>query len=206
VSGWDSLSWEAKRGAVLSQALFLCEICDDEPATDVDHIWPRSLGGSDQRKNLRAACGPCNKSKGNRIYGDDINRDPTLAVMGVVHHRREALSHIIAACKWSAVAQLVGLHGMDTSEAEDALLALNLTDIPMETLWALVDHERERLVALVAPAAPEPTVVEVNDGDTEKCIYGCGASVMPSYATGPKGHYTTHAENGDVRMVPDGAS
>lgn len=37
------------------------------PATDVDHIWPRRLGGEDHVNNLRAACGTCNKAKGDRV-------------------------------------------------------------------------------------------------------------------------------------------
>ena len=208
MSGWDSLSWEAKRGAVLAQALFVCEICEEADAKDVDHIWPRSLGGTDQRKNLRAACGPCNKSKGNRIYGEDIDRDPTLAVMGVVHHRREALAHSIQASKWAAVAYLVARHGMSTSDAEDAVLAQNLSDISRETLWALVQDERERLVRLTTSTLMESTTtfVEVARSESEECVYGCGISVVPSYAEGPNGHYTRHRENGDSLRLPEVSS
>lgn len=40
----------------------------DKKALTLDHIIPRSKGGSDKRKNLVTACQPCNQRKGNRIY------------------------------------------------------------------------------------------------------------------------------------------
>lgn len=61
--GWDSLSWEAKRGAVLAEADFICEKCH-ESAGEVDHIWPRAEGGGDDRENLQALCRGCNARKG----------------------------------------------------------------------------------------------------------------------------------------------
>ena len=33
-----------------------------------DHIFPRSLGGSDDLDNLRLLCRPCNSKKGARVY------------------------------------------------------------------------------------------------------------------------------------------
>lgn len=37
------------------------------PATEVDHIVPRSKDGWNVAGNLRAACGPCNRRKGARL-------------------------------------------------------------------------------------------------------------------------------------------
>jgi 5-methylcytosine-specific restriction protein A len=37
-----------------------------EPATDVDHVVPRSLGGSDEPSNLQSLCGPHHRSKTGR--------------------------------------------------------------------------------------------------------------------------------------------
>lgn len=39
-----------------------CVYCRDEP-TDVDHIFPKSRGGSDDRDNLAPACDRCNTDK-----------------------------------------------------------------------------------------------------------------------------------------------
>lgn len=38
-------------------------------ADSVDHILARSRGGSDALGNLVAACGTCNKSKGDSLVG-----------------------------------------------------------------------------------------------------------------------------------------
>ena len=42
-----------------------CWMCEG-PASQIDHIVPRSRGGSDQRSNLRLACSACNVSR-NRV-------------------------------------------------------------------------------------------------------------------------------------------
>lgn len=42
-----------------------CAYCGGE-ATQVDHIVPVALGGTDDRRNLAPACGRCNVEKGNR--------------------------------------------------------------------------------------------------------------------------------------------
>jgi hypothetical protein len=49
------------------------------PATSADHIVPRSLGGSDEPDNLRAACLPCQLRQGGHLRG----RAGTVAVK---HH------------------------------------------------------------------------------------------------------------------------
>lgn len=59
--------WPTVRAWVLERDGHLCQICHQRPASDVDHIWPRRLGGTDHIDNLRAACGPCNKAKGDRV-------------------------------------------------------------------------------------------------------------------------------------------
>ena len=48
----------------------MCPLCAGELPEDyaevhVDHITPRSLGGTDDFDNLQATCGFCNMSKGN---------------------------------------------------------------------------------------------------------------------------------------------
>lgn len=55
--------WPSIRRWVLERDGRLCQVCRISEASDVDHIWPRRLGGRDHISNLRAACGPCNKAK-----------------------------------------------------------------------------------------------------------------------------------------------
>ena len=44
----------------------LCGVTNKEMAMDVDHIKPRSRGGSNERSNLQALCTRCNRSKRDR--------------------------------------------------------------------------------------------------------------------------------------------
>lgn len=54
-----------------------CAYCDREnvPLT-IDHIHPRSRGGSDRVSNLTLACVPCNQKKSNRDVADFLASDP----------------------------------------------------------------------------------------------------------------------------------
>lgn len=59
-------TYEAIRRYVLEQEP-VCRICNVSPSTEVDHIWPRYYGGTDNRANLQGVCSPCNKRKGNNV-------------------------------------------------------------------------------------------------------------------------------------------
>jgi len=54
-----------------------CAYCDAEnvPLT-IDHIHPKSRGGSDRVSNLALACFPCNQEKGNRDVAEFLAHDP----------------------------------------------------------------------------------------------------------------------------------
>ena len=56
------------RYEVLSRAKFKCELCGisaDEKNIEVDHIFPKSLGGKDDLANYQALCYSCNAAKRN---------------------------------------------------------------------------------------------------------------------------------------------
>jgi diadenosine tetraphosphate (Ap4A) HIT family hydrolase len=56
------------RYKVLSAAKFRCELCGvsaDEKNLEVDHIFPKSLGGKDDITNYQALCYTCNAAKRN---------------------------------------------------------------------------------------------------------------------------------------------
>ena len=59
-------SWQKLRAFVLSNEP-LCRECmgrgEIVPATDVDHIVPRSRGGSDDEANLQSLCHACHSRK-----------------------------------------------------------------------------------------------------------------------------------------------
>jgi 5-methylcytosine-specific restriction endonuclease McrA len=61
------------RYEVMKRARYRCELCGvsaTEVALEVDHIQPRSLGGSDDLSNLQALCYRCNAMKGNQDDAD----------------------------------------------------------------------------------------------------------------------------------------
>lgn len=56
-----------------------CAYCGAENTPlQVDHIRPRSAGGSDRISNLTLACEPCNQSKGARPIGEFLRHKPQL--------------------------------------------------------------------------------------------------------------------------------
>lgn len=48
---------------VLDRDDYTCRWCGG-PATTIDHVIARALGGSDSLDNLAAACSPCNSARG----------------------------------------------------------------------------------------------------------------------------------------------
>jgi 5-methylcytosine-specific restriction endonuclease McrA len=62
-SKWP-MSYKKARFWVLQRDNWICKYCG-QPAMQVDHIIPKSHGGSDLPSNLVAACANCNWAKGN---------------------------------------------------------------------------------------------------------------------------------------------
>ena len=70
-----TISVELRR-RVIQEANFRCEYCKTSSQLTgtplvMDHIWPRSQGGTDKRENLAASCYRCNEFKGSKIYAID---------------------------------------------------------------------------------------------------------------------------------------
>jgi hypothetical protein len=67
---------ESLRQQVFAEADHRCEYCRTSrrligmPLV-IDHIIPQSIGGSDERENLAAACYRCNQFKGAKTYAPD---------------------------------------------------------------------------------------------------------------------------------------
>lgn len=65
--GWE---WRKKRAAVLKRDRYLCQCTDCKgrclPATEVDHVIPKHLGGTDEFDNLAAINEACHKAKTQR--------------------------------------------------------------------------------------------------------------------------------------------
>lgn len=57
---------KAKRFAIYARDGHACVYCGAADALSLDHVVPRSKGGSDSEHNLVTACQPCNSSKRDR--------------------------------------------------------------------------------------------------------------------------------------------
>jgi 5-methylcytosine-specific restriction endonuclease McrA len=70
-TGWtdgSTWAWRKTRARILKRDNNRCRYCG-APATTVDHIVPKSNGGSDHDSNLAAACRDCNNRKANSTTG-----------------------------------------------------------------------------------------------------------------------------------------
>ena len=64
-----NLPMPLSRRAILLRDSFTCQYCGSQPGREhltIDHILPRSRGGRTDWENTVAACGACNRKKGNR--------------------------------------------------------------------------------------------------------------------------------------------
>lgn len=66
-SNWPDGKWSIVREAVILRDGEICAYCSTTNGPfDVDHIHPKSRGGSNAADNLTVACFSCNRSKGAR--------------------------------------------------------------------------------------------------------------------------------------------
>jgi HNH endonuclease len=82
---------ESIKQIVRQQANYLCEYCHSPECLSanrftIDHIIPRSLGGSDDLPNLALACRRCNERRYNFVAGVDPE---TQEVVPLFNPRRE---------------------------------------------------------------------------------------------------------------------
>jgi 5-methylcytosine-specific restriction endonuclease McrA len=55
------------RRAVFARDDWTCQYCGSRSNLTVDHVVPRSKGGSSSWENIVASCAPCNRRKGNAL-------------------------------------------------------------------------------------------------------------------------------------------
>src|ERR1700733_7068711 len=55
------------RRAVFARDDWTCQYCGSRSNLTVDHVIPRSKGGSSSWENIVASCAPCNRRKGDRL-------------------------------------------------------------------------------------------------------------------------------------------
>lgn len=95
-----------------------CAYCDTAGVPlQVEHIQPKSRGGSDRVSNLTIACGPCNHAKGNRPIQDFLAADPDRADR-ILSQAKAPLADAAAvnATRWALRSRLIAL-GFDVEVA-----------------------------------------------------------------------------------------
>lgn len=69
-------AWRKVRLVALERDNYLCQACLKQgiytQATDVDHIKPKALGGTDELDNLQSLCRVCHKIKTKREGGSKV--------------------------------------------------------------------------------------------------------------------------------------
>ena len=67
------------RRAVFARDEWTCQYCGSRSNLTVDHVLPKSKGGSSSWENIVASCAPCNRRKGDslpRQVGMHLRREP----------------------------------------------------------------------------------------------------------------------------------
>jgi len=68
------------RRAVFARDNWTCQYCGSRSNLTVDHVIPRSKGGSSSWDNIVASCAPCNRRKGNTLLrqsGMELRKPPS---------------------------------------------------------------------------------------------------------------------------------
>ena len=81
------------RRAVFARDGWACQYCGSRSNLTVDHVIPRSKGGSSSWENIVASCAPCNRRKGDRLPapgGDAPAARAAHTARGDLHPRRLA--------------------------------------------------------------------------------------------------------------------
>jgi 5-methylcytosine-specific restriction endonuclease McrA len=98
-----SYTGEKRRLKVLRRDNWECQIQGPGclgTATTVDHIHPKAWGGTEDESNLRAACKPCNQSKGARA---DAVRRPSPFFRDATNRRGPLHSLSPQSSRWTSV-------------------------------------------------------------------------------------------------------
>jgi 5-methylcytosine-specific restriction endonuclease McrA len=74
----DTRKRKITRRAVFARDSWTCQYCGARSNLTVDHVVPRSKGGSSTWENIVASCAPCNRRKGDR-HPRDVGMHPRRA-------------------------------------------------------------------------------------------------------------------------------
>ena len=101
------LMTKSKRFEIFKRDSFTCQYCGQRPpivVLEVDHIDPKSRGGSDEEINLITSCADCNRGKRDKPLGEKaIRPDADLAFLQIQQEVAEARRYLDAKQKLDEV-------------------------------------------------------------------------------------------------------
>lgn len=154
-AGTPVTDWPSIRRYVLKRDGHLCQICRLREASDADHVWPRRLGGTDHVGNLRAACGPCNKTKGDRVQLSLASPVELMTGIRALSERVQALNDEVA----TMAAHILSRRDVDLDDLNWLTAELRLLSGTAD--WALrnarVRCDERRIIA----AVPDADVIDL---------------------------------------------
>lgn len=98
----------ATRAAVMLRDAFVCQYCGETPGRHlltVDHVIPRSRGGSHDWDNLVTACTRCNQKKGS-LTPDEASMHPLRKPFEPSYVALVLLSNPMAAARWEYLMEM----------------------------------------------------------------------------------------------------
>ncbi|MDZ7704017.1 MAG: HNH endonuclease signature motif containing protein [Trueperaceae bacterium] len=131
-----------------------CQYCGNG-ASSVDHLLPKTLGGTDRADNLVCSCGTCNRLKAETHYPDLVESMRFLIVRG------RTCKHNFAPLYWQAQTLDLLCEPLDTNPNEGRWFERTLTKLIFtEPNVPGVLHERSYDVAVTALVEKVPGVGE----------------------------------------------
>jgi len=97
---WIYKTTRFSKQLIFKRDQYLCQYCNAALTSSeitIDHIIPRSRGGSNSYLNCVSSCKPCNSTKGNRTpeeAGMRLINKPSAPIMGIVYdYKQMAIKH-----------------------------------------------------------------------------------------------------------------
>lgn len=106
-SKWYGMNWIRLdlRLAILARDNFQCVYCGAQDNLQLDHLRPRSKGGSNDPSNLVTACASCNRTRGDKPWWEFASEKAAERIQrqrrrGLKRRRRQAKEHLNSHETW----------------------------------------------------------------------------------------------------------
>ena len=162
------------RFEVFARDAFTCQYCGQRPpdvVLELDHIHPRSKGGSDDLLNLITSCWECNRGKAAKVLSEVAPRpDADLMFLRVQQEIAEARRYITAKQERDAVYEQVR---NELSRTWVELLDADQPDTPQWNTW-ISKYGFEEVEVAINICASKAQFTDLGRGSTYRQRQECG--------------------------------